>query len=183
MNAVLRLLEWAWRMLTEQDPSHDLHYLAFVARSSLHLLQTYIQEAYPKQLRPGKRSKDCAELAEAVYQAQTILRSILSFRWRISPPPYLPGVEKEPSMMELVLEACCSVFRSCFHTFYPTKPLKWWALCQHLQLLDPVSQTSWCTLVVASECHVSCSIMSQSGHVHTNSPDDVCVCDGYCSKL
>ena len=131
-------------MLTEQGDAsaHDCRYLAFVARSSLHLLQTYIQEAYPKQLRPGKKSQDCAELAEAVYQAQTILRHILSSRRHASltsPLRQAAGGTVEPSVMELVLESCCAVFRSCFHAFYPTTPLKWWALCQHLQLLDPVS--------------------------------------------
>ena len=145
LNAVLSLLEWAWRMLCERAESLDTDYLAFVSMSALHLLQTYIQEAYPKHLKPGKRSKDSPELAEVVYHAQTILRRILSSsKWKVPLAPSFPapgqGEErKEVSMMELVLEACCSVFRSCFHAFYPTTPLKWWALCQHLQLLDPVS--------------------------------------------
>ncbi len=113
-----------------------MHYLAFVSMSSLRLLQTYIQEAYPKLLKPSTKSKDCPELAEAVYQAQTLLRRILSSRWHV--PPAVAPVGAEPSMMELLLENCCTVFRSCFHAFYPTIPLKWWALCQHLQLLEPV---------------------------------------------
>ena len=138
LNAVLSLLEWAWGMLTEKDSSQDKHYLTFVSMSSLHLLQTYIQEAYPQQLKPGKKSKDCPELAEVVYQAQTMLRRILSFRWHLPPTPQWEE-RKEPSLMELVMEDCCNVFRACFHAFYPTTPLKWWALCQHLQLLDPVS--------------------------------------------
>jgi len=141
MNAVLKLLEWAWQMLTEEHASSDdLSHLAFVATSSVYLLQTYIQEAYPKQVKPGKKTKDSAELAEVVYRAQTILRHILSSRRHLSRPPSVSTHEKEESsMMELVVKACSSVFRSCFHAFYPTKPLKWWALCQHLQLMDPVS--------------------------------------------
>ncbi len=141
---MLTLLEWAWQMLSEHTQSLDTDYLAFVSMSALHLLQTYIQEAYPKHLKPGKRSKDSAELAEMVYHAQTMLRRILSSsKWKVPLAPTVlasgQGERKEVSMMELVLEACCSVFRSCFHAFYPTTPLKWWALCQHLQLLDPVS--------------------------------------------
>lgn len=127
-------------MLCERAESLDSDHLAFVSMSALHLLQTYIQEAYPKHLKPGQRSKDSPELAEVVCHAQTMLRRILSSsKWKVPPAPGLGEERKEVSMMELVLEACCGVFRSCFHAFYPTTPLKWWALCQHLQLLDPVN--------------------------------------------
>lgn len=130
-------------MLSEHAEGMDTDYLAFISMSALHLLQTYIQEAYPKHLKPGKRSKDSAELAQVVYHAQTMLRRILSSsKWKVPLPTPDLGERKEMSMMELVLESCCSVFRSCFHAFYPTTPLKWWALCQHLQLLDPVSLSS-----------------------------------------
>ena len=138
LNAVLRLLEWAWSTLAENPLSHDSQHLAFVSKSSLILLKTYIQEAYPKQQKLGKKSKDCTELAEAVYHAQTMLRRILSSRRHIFHPPQLVK-EKEVSPMAVVVEACCTTFRSCFHAFYPTTPLKWLALCQHLQLVEPVS--------------------------------------------
>lgn len=123
-----------------QDPlSEDSRHFAFVSRSALTLLQTYIQEAYPKQQKQGKETKDCAELAEAVYHAQTMLRRILSSR-KSQPVPRADRREgkRKEQPMETVLEACCSAFRACFRAFYPTTPLKWLALCQHLQLLDPV---------------------------------------------
>ena len=148
LDAVLKLLEWSWSLLTvgrHSSPpvmSGDAHHLAFVSRSCLLLLRTYIQEAYPKQqqqqlLQQGKskQSRDTLELAEMVHKAQLLLRHILSTRSN-------PAQEKGEEPLGIVMEACCSAFRMCFHAFYPTTPLKWLCLCQHLQLLDPVSYST-----------------------------------------
>lgn len=139
MNAVLRLLDWAWSRLTQPappDPSaltHDPQQLAFVAKAALGLLKTYIKEAYPEKGRIHKPSLDCPELAEAVFESRSLLRLILSTR---GPLPLTDG-----SHVSLVLDACCDAFRACFHAFYPSTPLKWFALCQQLQFLDPVRHT------------------------------------------
>ena len=132
---MLRLLEWSWTILSQDPSSHDSQHIAFVSKSALALLKTYIQEAYPKHKKRGRKSRDSSELAEAVYQAQTLLRHILSSRRSVSFPS---EEEKEVSPMGMVIRECCSAFKSCFHAFYPTMPLKWLALCQHLKLLDPV---------------------------------------------
>ena len=50
----------------------------------------------------------------------------------------LEGGEKQ-SLMALVTDVCCHAFKACFHAFYPTTPLKWFALCQQLQHFDSVS--------------------------------------------
>ncbi len=147
LAAVLQLLEWSWSLLiaglrsNPPMPSGDADHLAFVAKSSLLLLQTYIQEAYPKQQSgKSKNTKDIPELAEMVYRAQVLLRRILSTRSRpiaVEKSSSEVGTARDP--LNLVIEACCTAFRVCFHAFYPTTSLKWLCLCQHLHLLDPVS--------------------------------------------
>ena len=146
---MLKLLEWAWSLLARPPSSlssfHNIRHLTFVAKSSLQLLQTYIQEVYPKQRRLIKKTIDCTELAEMVYRARTVLRRILSTRpYELEPVISVNEGEEKKSSVSQVIEACCCAFRACFHAFYPTMPLKWLSLCQHLQLLDPVS---WVVLV------------------------------------
>ena len=143
LDAVLKLLDWSWSLLniglrsSPPMPHTDAQHLSFVARSSLILLQTYIQEAYPrKQKMQGKfkQNLDGPEVAEMVYRAQVLLRQILSAK-------AYPAQGKEGSNdpYQVVVEACCTAFRACFHAFYPTTSLKWLCLCQHIQMLDPVS--------------------------------------------
>jgi len=135
---VLRLLDWSWSWLTKlspQDPSlftQDPQHLAFVAKAALGLLKTYILEAYPEKGRVRKPALDCPELAAAVFETRTLLKLILSSRGAVFTE------EDKQSPMALVLDACCDTFRMCFNAFYPSIPLKWFALCQHLQYLDPV---------------------------------------------
>ncbi len=114
---MLRLLEWSWTILSQDPSSRDSQHIAFVSKSALALLKTYIQEAYPKHKKPGHKSRDSSELAEAVYQAQTLLRYILSSRRSVSFPL------EEVSPMGMVIRECFSAFKSCFHAFYPTMPV------------------------------------------------------------
>ncbi len=144
MIAVLRLLDWAWLRLTQPPPAQapssvssftfDPHHLAFVAKAALGLLKTYIREAFTEKGKIRQPSLDTPEIAEAVFQARTLLRLILA-----SHGSFVPLGKQEP--MTLVLNACCDAFRACFHAFYPSVPLKWFALCQQLQFLDPVRLT------------------------------------------
>jgi len=136
LNAVLRLLDWSWSQLTQPAPpdirslAQDPQHLAFVAKAALGLLKTYILEAYPEKGKIRKPDLDCPELAAAVFEARTLLRLILSYRGMVV-------TEDKHSPMALVLDACCNAFRMCFNAFYPSIPLKWFALCQQLQYLDP----------------------------------------------
>ncbi len=142
LTAVLHLLDWAWSKLTQPPPPqsdssspspfiHDPHHLAFISKAALGLLKTYVQEAFPEKGRIRQATLDCPEIAEAVFQARTLLRLILASRGG-----FVPMDKQGP--MALVLDACCDTFRACFHAFYPSVPLKWFALCQQLQFLDPV---------------------------------------------
>ena len=140
LNAVLRLLDWSWSWLTKPSPqdaslfTQDPQHLAFVAKAALGLLKTYILEAYPEKGRVRKPALDCPELAAAVFETRTLLKLILSSRGAVFTE------EDKQSPMALVLDACCDTFRMCFNAFYPSIPLKWFALCQHLQYLDPVKE-------------------------------------------
>ena len=136
LNAVLRLLDWSWNRLyklTPDTPTSDGDYLTFIAKSALGLLKTYIQQSFPEKGRPSKPDLDCSELAAAVFEARTLLHLILSSR-----RPHIPSSEGCVSPLETVIDACYEAFRTCFHAFYPTTPLKWFALCQQLQIVDPV---------------------------------------------
>ena len=135
---MLRLLDWSWSWLSKPPPpdassfTQDPQHLAFVAKAALGLLKTYILEAYPEKGRVRKPALDCPELAAAVFEARTLLKLILSSRGAVLTE------EDKQSPMALVLDACCNTFRMCFNAFYPSIPLKWFALCQQLQYLDPV---------------------------------------------
>ena len=142
LKALLLLLDWSWSQLSQlpsSAPTHDIQHHAFIAKSVIEILKTYIQQTYPKKGKMPKPALDCSELAEAVYEARTMLIRILSMRRH----PFLgrsEGEEKQ-SLITKVTEVCSSAFQSCFHAFYPTTPLKWFALCQQLQHFDPVSVT------------------------------------------
>ena len=90
------------------------------------------REVFPEKGQLSKPSLDCPEIAEMVYEARTLLQMILSSRGPQS------HAEQQP-LLASVTESCCRAFRECFHAFYPSVPLKWFALCQQLQYLDPVS--------------------------------------------
>ena len=191
--AVLQLLDWAWSKLT-QPPSqeaftHDPEHLAFVSKAALGLLKTYIREAYPEKGKIKKASLDCLELAESVYQARTLLRLILSSRG-----PLVSKMMRSP--ITLVLDACCDAFRACFHAFYPSVPLKWLALCQQLQYLDPVRTflqvaphcRKWHTLCIATDeglrdqsvlhslCVHSCAFILNQFHATSTARMSLCLC-------
>ncbi len=103
----------------------------FIAKSSLDLLQTYILRAFPEKGKSYNPELDCTELASAIFEGRTLLRLILSSRF----PPEVYG---KPSPLHVVMNACGETFRACFSAFYPSTPLKWFALCQQLQVVDPV---------------------------------------------
>lgn len=113
------------------DPSDDAGNLLFTARASLSLFQTYVQRAFPQKGKPYNSELDCTELAAAIYQGRVLLRTILVSR-------FPPQVSAEHSPIDLVLKACGETFRACFSAFYPSVPLKWFALCQQLQAVDAV---------------------------------------------
>lgn len=94
------------------------------------------REVIPEKGKLCRPALDCPEMAEMVYEARTLLQMILS-----SHSPQGPS-DQQP-LLTAVTESCCLAFRECFHAFYPSVPLKWFALCQQLQYLDPVSW--WCT--------------------------------------
>ena len=83
---------------------------------------------------------DSLEIAEMVYEARNLLQRILSTH---CPQREEEGEERghdqKQSILTSVTMSCCLAFRECFHAFYPSVPLKWFALCQQLQYLDPVS--------------------------------------------
>ena len=140
LKALLLLLDWSWSQLSQlpsSAPTHDIQHHAFIAKSAIEILKTYIQQTYPKKGKMSKPALDCSELAEAVYEARTMLIRILSTRRN----PFLGKSERgeKQSLMSMVIEVCSSAFQTCFHAFYPTPPLKWFALCQQLQHFDPVS--------------------------------------------
>ena len=142
LKALLLLLDWSWSQLLQlpsSAPAHDIQHHIFIAKSAIEILKTYIQQAYPKKGKMSKPALDCPELAEAVYEARTMLIRILSTRRH----PFLGGKSEaggeKLSLMAKVTEVCSAAFQKCFHAFYPTTPLKWFALCQQLQHFDPVS--------------------------------------------
>ena len=75
---------------------------------------------------------DTPEIAEMVYEARTLLQMILS-------APCPRGAKDSQALLSTVTDSCRLTFRECFHAFFPSVPLKWFALCQQLQYLDPVS--------------------------------------------
>ena len=91
-----------------------------------------LREVFPEKGKLNRPALDCPEIAEMVYEARTLLQMILSTH---SPP----RASEEQPLLTAVTEACCLAFRECFHAFYPSVALKWFALCQQLQYLDPVS--------------------------------------------
>ena len=78
---------------------------------------------------------DSLELAECVYHLLLLVQRIFS-RVSFSSGAHLPAISA----------ACQDTFISCFHAFYPSPLLSWFALCHLLQRLDPVSWS--CTNIV-----------------------------------
>ncbi len=113
------------------DPSDDAGNLLIIAKCSLNLFQTYVQRAFPQNGKLCNSELDCTEVATAIYEGRTLLRSILVSR-------FPPQVSVEPSPLYSVLNACGQTFRACFSAFYPSDLLKWFALCQQLQVVDSV---------------------------------------------
>ena len=97
------------------------------------------REVFPEKGALSRPALDCPEIAKMVYEARTLLQMILSSHG----PPQRPADQQH--LLSAVISSCCLAFRECFHVFYPSVPLKWLALCQQLQYLDPVSGP-WCFL-------------------------------------
>lgn len=114
-------------MLVIKDNSHRIH-LWFISPVS-----------------SKKPIAETSKLAECIGETQDLLRKILAEEVRpskvrifLSEPP---GQAESMPFEEEVLSEAHRTFRSCFHAFYPTGPLKWWCLCDLLSQMEPVSNT------------------------------------------
>ena len=111
----------------------ELQRFAFVAKATLGLLKTYVQKAYPVK---GQTVLDSPELSAVVSEAKCLLKLILS---TLDPGLSADGTS---SPVSAVVSICREAFLACFDAFYPSLPLKWYALCEEIQSVDPVSVES-----------------------------------------
>ena len=81
-------------------------------------------------------------MAQSIYDVHCIMKYILSSRHSSVHPM---GGDSDKGSGQLVapvkkiINACHVMFRECFHVFYPSGVLKWYAACRFLERLDPVS--------------------------------------------
>ena len=73
-----------------------------------------------------KAPVDSLELAECVYKTLWLIKRIFSSR------------QSSMHQYQDIIASCRECFTSCFHAFYPSALLKWFALCTLLQQIDPV---------------------------------------------
>ena len=135
VGAILELLNWSWSHLTRNaydGAASELQHFAFIAKAALGLLKTYIQRAYPIKGLSSNASLDSTELSAVVNEAKCLLKLILS-----SHEPALSADGTSP--VQSIVSICQEAFLACFDAFYPSLPLKWYALCEELQSVDPVS--------------------------------------------
>ena len=97
------------------------------------------REVFPEKGKLTQPALDTPEIAEMVYEARTLLQMILS-------APCPRGPDDSQALLSAVTDSCRLAFRECFHAFFPSVPLKWFALCQQLQYLDPVSVRDNCSV-------------------------------------
>ena len=74
-----------------------------------------------------KALPDSPELAECVHKTLWLIKRIFSSK------------QSSSDQFKDIMTICRETFTSCFHAFYPSALLKWFALCNLLQQIDPVS--------------------------------------------
>ena len=81
-------------------------------------------------------------MAQSIYDVHCLMKYILSSR-HSSVHPMKGDGDKSSSHLVIpvkkIVNACHVMFRECFHVFYPSGVLKWYAACRFLERLDPVS--------------------------------------------
>ena len=158
-QALLSLVQWSWNAFkaglcslleaedsdTQQAASLDMERLIFICRASMRLIVTYVHEVYPVRVAaPGNAaaSKPVPEnqmMAEAVYDARTLLQTMLKDPLRAMDNAAAARSKQLKSgqrMAGLILADAHRSFVSCFHAFYPTGYLKWSCLCNLLASME-----------------------------------------------
>lgn len=79
-------------------------------------------------------------MAQRIYEVHCLMKYILSSR-HSSIQSTSEGDKSGSQLVAVkqIINACHIMFRECFHVFYPSGVLKWYAACRFLERLDPVS--------------------------------------------
>ena len=81
-------------------------------------------------------------MAQSVYDVHCLMKYILSSRHisvHLTGGDGDKGIGQLVTPMKKIIDTCHVMFRECFHVFYPSGVLKWYAACRFLERLDPVS--------------------------------------------
>ena len=81
-------------------------------------------------------------MAQSIYDVHCLMKYILSSRHSSVHPMGGDGDKGSGQLVvpvKKIINACHVMFRECFHVFYPSGVLKWYAACRFLERLDPVS--------------------------------------------
>ena len=81
-------------------------------------------------------------MAQSIYDVHCLMKYILSSRHSSVHPMKGDGDKSSSQLVtpvKKIVNACHVMFRECFHVFYPSGVLKWYAACRFLERLDPVS--------------------------------------------
>ena len=82
-------------------------------------------------------------MAQSVYDVHCLMKYILSSRHSSVHSTGGDGDKGATGQLitpvKKIIDACHIMFRECFHVFYPSGVLKWYAACRFLERLDPVS--------------------------------------------
>jgi len=80
-------------------------------------------------------------MAQSIYEVHCLMKYILSSRHSSVQPTSDDdkGSGQLVAPVKQIIDACHVMFRECFHVFYPSGVLKWYAACRFLERLDPVS--------------------------------------------
>jgi len=87
-------------------------------------------------------SFDSPTMAQSIHEVHCLLKYILSSRQqqqqKAPPLSDICSSRAGNAPIQQVINACHLMFRECFHVFYPSGVLKWYAACRFLERLDPV---------------------------------------------
>ena len=104
-------------------------------------------------------------MAQSVYDVHCLMKYILSSR-HISVHPTGgdgdKGIGQLVTPVKKIIDTCHVMFRECFHVFYPSGVLKWYAACRFLERLDPVSPC------IEENCVCVCVCVCVYAHIITH---------------
>ena len=102
-------------------------------------------------------------MAQSIYDVHCLMKYILSSRHSSVHPMKGDGDKSSSHLVtpvKKIVNACHVMFRECFHVFYPSGVLKWYAACRFLERLDPVS------LLLRNVCICTCTFICTYVHAY-----------------